>query len=217
MPRPMRARGLSPGQPPVLTVGMPKLIVVENVSLDGVMQGPGRPDEDTRGDFVHGGWAAERLGRDPEAARASMGGMGSTAALLFGHRTYTDLVGHWLSTPDPNPFTQVLRDTPKYVASRQADAELPHPNSIQLADDAAAAVAELKAGDLAGDIVVLGSGELVRSLAAAGLVDEYLLTTVPVVLGSGTRLFGDTYAELEVASSFTSPTGIVVAAYRVVG
>jgi dihydrofolate reductase len=194
---------------------MPKLIVVENLSLDGVMQSPGRPDEDTRGGFERGGWATEYLGRDPEAAQASMSGMGRTVGLVFGHRTYDDLVGHWLSTPEPNPFAEVLSRTPKYVASRQADAELPHPNSTLLASDAVDSVARLKSGDDDGDLVVLGSGVFVRDLAAAGLVDEYLLTIVPVVLGSGTRLFGDTFMPLEVVTSFTSPTGIVVSTYRV--
>ena len=194
---------------------MSKLIVVENLSLDGVMQSPGRADEDTRGGFDRGGWATEYLGRDPEAAAASMSGMGGTAALVFGHRTYDDLVGHWLSTTEPNPFAEVLARTPKYVASRQADAELPHPNATRLAADAVESVSRLKQGDDTGDLVVLGSGVFVRDLAAAGLVDEYLLTIVPLVLGSGTRLFGDTFMPLEVVTSFTSPTGIVVGTYRV--
>lgn len=195
---------------------MGKIVVVENISLDGVMQSPGRPDEDTTGDFAHGGWASARLGADPVAAQASMQGQGATEALLFGRRTYLDLVGHWLSTPGPNPFADILRATPKYVASRSMSGELPHPNSILLEGDAMAAVAAVKES-VAGQIVVLGSGILVRDLAAAGLVDEYLLTTVPVVLGSGTRLFADTYADLEVVRSTTSPTGIVVATYRVRG
>jgi dihydrofolate reductase len=134
--------------------------------------------------------------------------------MLFGRRTYLDLVGHWLTTTEPNPFTEIIRDTQKYVASRTLSEPLPHPNSALLAGDAVDAVASLKA-DGNGDIVVLGSGALVRDLAAAGLVDAYVLTILPVVLGSGTRLFGDTFAPLRVASSFTSPTGIVVATYDV--
>ena len=195
---------------------MSRLVVVENVSLDGVMQSPGRPDEDTRGGFTRGGWAARALSRDPEAARASLAGQGRTRALLFGRRTYLDLLGHWLSTAEPNPFAEILARTPKHVASRTLTAPLPHPASELLDGDVATAVARLKADDAEGDLVVLGSGELVRTLAAADLVDEYLLTTVPVVLGSGTRLFGDTYTELEVTRSVTSATGIVVATYRVV-
>lgn len=193
---------------------MYSLVVVEQLSLDGVMQSPGRDDEDTRGGFDLGGWALQRLAEDPQAAQASMSGMDDTGALLFGRRTYHDLVGHWLSTPEPNPFAEVLARTPKYVASRTWAGELPHPNSTLLEGPATDTVQALKEqGE--GDLVVLGSGALVRDLAAAGLVDRYVLTTIPVVLGRGTRLFESTYAALEVESSTTSPSGIVVAAYRV--
>jgi dihydrofolate reductase len=193
---------------------MGKLTAVDYLSLDGVMQSPGRPDEDTRGGFDHGGWASEALGADPEAARASMGSGDETSAMLFGRRTYDDLVGHWLSTTDPNPFTQILRDTPKYVASRDPDAVLPHPNSSLLPGDAMDAVPELK-DRVEGEIVILGSGDRVRQLAAEGLVDQYVVTTIPVVLGQGTRLWGETYARMTVVRSFTSSSGIVVATLRV--
>jgi dihydrofolate reductase len=193
---------------------MSKLVVVENLSLDGVMQAPGRPDEDTRSGFDRGGWAAEALAKDPEAARASMAGQGQTAAMLFGRRTYEDLVGHWLSTPEPNPFTEILKKTPKYVASRTLTEPLPHPNSTLLKGDAIDQVASLKQ-ESGQDVVVLGSGVLVRDLAAAGLIDEYVLTTIPVVLGSGTRLFGNTYIRLAVVNSVTTSSGIVVARLRV--
>ncbi|MBC7725903.1 MAG: dihydrofolate reductase family protein [Burkholderiaceae bacterium] len=197
---------------------MRRLVVVENVSLDGVMQSPGRQDEDTRGGFERGGWASGPLMRDQEASRATMAGQESTTAMLFGRRTYLDLVGHWLTTADPNPFTEILTNTPKYVASSTLADPLPHPNSILLEldaeGDAVAAVDRLKA-EGHGDIVVLGSGALVRSLAAAGLVDEYALTTIPVVVGSGARLFGDTPMDLRVVATATSPTGIVVARYAV--
>ena len=191
---------------------MRKLIAVENVSLDGVMQSPGRPDEDTRGGFARGGWASELLMADQEAAMAAMGGQGATTGMLFGRRTYDDLVGFWLSTPDPNPFTEILRTTPKFVAT--SNPELEHPNSSALDGPVEAAVAALKE-EGEGDLVILGSGMLVRALAAADLIDEYVLTILPVVLGTGTRLFGETYAPLTVTRTFTSPTGIVVATYAV--
>src|SRR5215213_1519324 len=108
----------------------------------------------------------------------------------FGRRTYEDVVGHWLSAPEPNPFTEILEKTPKYVASRTLIEPLPHPNSTLLKGDAIGQVAALKY-ESGQDLVVLGSGVLVRDLAAAGLIDEYVLTTIPVVLGSGTRLFGN--------------------------
>ena len=193
---------------------MRKLVVVENLSLDGVMQAPGRPDEDTRGGFDRGGWAAQALAKDPEAAQASMAGQGQTGVMLFGRRTYEDVVGHWLSTPEPNPFTEILEKTPKYVASRTLTDPLPYPNSTLLKGDAIDQVASLKQ-ESGQDVVVLGSGVLVRDLAAAGLIDEYVLTTIPVVLGSGTRLFGNTYIRLEVVNSVTTSSGIVVARLRV--
>jgi dihydrofolate reductase len=193
---------------------MGKLVVVENVSLDGVMQAPARADEDTRGGFERGGWAAALLADDQEAVQAAMGGQRQSAAMLFGRRTYLDLVGHWLATTEPNPFTPILRDTPKYVASRTLTEPLPHPSSILLAQDVPDSVAQLKE-DLDGDIVVLGSGVLVRELAAHGLVDEYVLTTLPVVLGHGTRLFGETYAELDVVRSTVTSKGAVVATLAV--
>ena len=193
---------------------MGTLVVVENVSLDGVMQAPGRPDEDTRGGFTRGGWASALLRADPEAARAAMAGQEQTSGMVFGRRTYLDLVGFWLSAPGPNPFADVLARTPKHVASRTLTEPLPHPASTLLRGDAVPAVRALKE-QAEGQLVVLGSGVLVRDLAAAGLVDSYVLTILPVVLGSGTRLFGETHAELDVVRSVTSPTGIVTATYAV--
>ncbi len=194
---------------------MGTIVVVENVSLDGVMQSPGRPDEDTRGGFARGGWATAWLAQDPVAAQASMSGQEATVALLFGRRTYLDLVGHWLATTDPNPFTEILRTMPKHVVSATLTEPLPHPASALLRGDPAVSVAALRER-VDGQVVVLGSGMLVRALAAADLVDEYVLTTIPVVLGGGARLFGDRYAETEVVRSVTSPAGAVVATYRVV-
>jgi len=192
---------------------MRTITVVENLSLDGVMQAPASPDEDRRGGFTAGGWAVGPLSADPAAAQASFGGSGQVVAMLFGRRTYDQLVGFWLSTPDPNPFSDVLRATPKHVATRSDD-EPPHPNSVRLLGDAVDAVRALKQeGD--GEIVVLGSGDLVRQLLAAGLVDELVLTVVPVVLGSGTRLFGDTPLRLEVRRHEAFPSGITVTRWAV--
>ena len=193
---------------------MSELVVIENVSLDGVMQAPGRTDEDPRGGFRHGGWAVERLSRDPAAMQAAMSGRGTTEALLFGRYTYLDLVGHWLAA-GPNPFAEILTRTPKYVASTTLTEPLPHPNSHLLESDVVGSVRRLKE-EGSGDLVVLGSGSLVRQLAAAGLVDTYRLTILPVVLGSGSRLFGDTFTDFEVVDSTTTATGITVATYRVV-
>ncbi|MCY9785264.1 dihydrofolate reductase family protein [Nocardiopsis sp. EMB25] len=191
---------------------MGTISVFESVTLDGVLQSVGRPDEDTRGGFRHGGWgegyADEVIGRFAGAS------MGRTTAMLLGHRTYDDLLGHWTSVPEPNPFTRALLNQDKYVASRDAGAELAHPNSTLLSGEAAETVAALKR-DVEGVITVLGSGELVRSLHAAGLVDEYALLIHPIVLGSGTRLFGDAdRGDLVLRESVTSTTGVVMARYQ---
>ena len=193
---------------------MRSLVAVENVSLDGVMQSPGRPDEDTRGGFSRGGWAAAALAADPVAARASMEGDGTTSGLVLGRRTYLDLLGHWTSTPEPNPFVDILLRTPKHVASRTLAEPLPFPSTYLLGDDPVEGVRRLKA-EGEGDLVLLGSGQLVHALAAADLVDTYVLTVVPVVLGSGTRLFRDRPIDLDVVRTVTSPTGIVVGTYAV--
>ena len=193
---------------------MRSLVVVENVSLDGVMQGPARPDEDTRGGFTAGGWAVPFMARDPDAAMASMEGRGETTAMLFGRFSYEDMCGYWLNTPDPNPYTEIFRSTPKYVASTTLTEPLEYPSSILLQGDAVEAVRRLKAdGD--GAIAVLGSGDLVRQLLSAGLVDELVLTTVPVVLGQGVTLFGETPATLEAVRVRAFDSGITVGHYRV--
>lgn len=197
---------------------MHEIVAVENVSLDGVMQAPAGPDEDPRGGFTRGGWATPYLHADPEAAMAAFTGRSAAGSdpggMLFGHRTYLDVVGYWLTTTEPNPFSDVLREAPKHVATRDPDVELAWPASFPLVGEATETVARLKEqGD--GDLVVLGSGALLRDLAAVGLVDRYVLTTLPVVLGQGTRLFGSTPLDLEVVWSTTSPTGIVTTEYAV--
>ncbi|MED7925220.1 dihydrofolate reductase family protein [Nonomuraea sp. LP-02] len=190
---------------------MGTISVFVSVSLDGVMQGPGRADEDTRGGFRHGGWGA---GYADQVIGKYVAEQGGAAAMLFGRRTYDDVLGYWTSVGEPNPFTETLVNTPKYVASRRPDTVLAHPNSTLLAGEAAGAVAGLKER-VDGVIRVLGSGELVRSLHAAGLVEEYVLLTHPIVLGSGTRLFGEgERTGLELQEAITATTGVVIARYR---
>ncbi|MET1072168.1 MAG: dihydrofolate reductase family protein [Umezawaea sp.] len=192
---------------------MARIVVIENVSLDGVAQAPGRPDEDTRGGFGHGGWAGPYA---DGTAMAKMGeGMARTTAMLFGRRTYEDFFGYWPKQTDGNPFTPVLDNATKHVASRTLEEPLPWRNSVLLAGEAADTAAVLKE-ELDGDVVVLGSLELVRSLAAAGLVDEYLLLIHPILLGTGKRLFpeGGPSGGLRLVDSTTSTTGVIIATYR---
>lgn len=191
---------------------MATITVFESITMDGVMQSPGRPDEDTRGGFARGGWAVPY--QDEVAGRFAAEGMSQDGALLFGHRTYDDIMGFWTTTPDPNPFTEVLVRTDKYVATRQRDIRLDHPNSTPLVGDASETVARLK-DEVDGNLTVLGSGELVRALFAAGLVDVLVLSQHPLVLGTGTRLFDGTPLTLELQRSLTTTTGVIIAQYAV--
>jgi dihydrofolate reductase len=192
---------------------MSSVTVYTHLTLDGVMQAPARPDEDTRGGFEHGGW--EPPYADQVMASAAAAGMAKGGALLFGRRTYEDLYAVWPKRKDGNPFTKVLDETQKYVASRTLTEPLPWQNSTLLQGDVMAAVARLKA-ELDRDLVVLGSGQLVQALMRHTLVDEYTLLIHPLVLGSGLRLFvdGGALARLRLVSSQPTTTGVIIATYQ---
>ena len=193
---------------------MSRVIVVNHLTLDGVMQAPSGPDEDRREGFPHGGWAVpyqdEVMGRVMgEHMAAAEGG-----ALLFGRWTYESFYAYWPHQTD-NPFTPVLNARQKYVASTTLSEPLPWENSTLLRGDAATAVAQLKR-ERDGDLAVLGSGRLVQSLLRADLVDELLLTISPLVLGTGQRLFpdGGAPARFQLADTTTTTTGVIIATYR---
>jgi dihydrofolate reductase len=192
---------------------MSRVVVFLSITLDGVIQAPGRPDEDTRGGFAHGGWAAPYA--DQKMGELAAEGMANTGGLLFGRRTYEDFHGFWPNQPEPNPFTAHLNATRKYVASTTLQEPLAWQNSTLLAGDAAEAVAGLRASE-GKDLVVLGSGELVRSLARADQIDAYTLLIHPLILGSGRRLFeGDEQVRgLRLVDSQTTTTGVIVANYE---
>ena len=194
---------------------MRKVVLVNNISLDGVMQAPGRPDEDRRGGFAHGGWAQQF--NDPVMGQAMGEQLTVEGDLLLGRRTYEDFAAYWPQQKD-NPFTPVLDERRKYVASTTLTEPLPWVNSTLLAGDAADAVATLKAGP-GGDLAILGSGVLCRSLMQRGLIDEYLLLIHPLVLGAGQRLFPDVgaLAALRLVKSVTTTTGVIIAAYHAAG
>jgi dihydrofolate reductase len=188
-----------------------RVVVVENVTLDGVMQAPGRADEDTRDGFEHGGWSAPYMDR---VAAEHMGfGQSAESAILLGRRTYEDFAGFWPHQSD-NPFTPVLNAATKYVASRTSPS-LAWENSVLLDGDAASSVASLKSSS-GPDLIVLGSGELVQALARAGLVDEFVLSIHPLVLGTGRRLFpsGLPRAGLRLVDSVPTTTGVIIARYQ---
>jgi len=139
--------------------------------------------------------------------------MATTGALLFGRRTYEDFYSVWPNRTD-NPFTEVLNNTQKYVASTTLKEPLPWINSTLLKGDAAEAVVQLKKQP-GKDIVILGSGELVRSLMQRNLIDEYMLLIHPLILGSGRRLFIDgAFAALRLVNTQMSTTGVVIATYQ---
>jgi dihydrofolate reductase len=189
---------------------MGRVIVMNGVTLDGVMQAPGRPDEDTRDGFEHGGWAVPY---GDQATVARMGErMGREHAFLFGRRTYEQLLGSWNARG--GPFRDALNGTPKYVASGNPATTLDWPNSTLLHGDVPAAVADLRAGSGA-NLVIMGSGVLLGSLIAADLIDEYLLMIAPLVLGSGRRLFPDGQeARLRLLDASSTATGVVIAIYE---
>jgi dihydrofolate reductase len=190
---------------------MGRLRVVESLTLDGVMQAPGRADEDTRGGFQHGGWAIPYV--DDVMGRAMGEQMGARGSILLGRRTYADFAEVWPNQKG-NPYSEALNAAQKYVVSNSLSEPLPWENSTLIAGDAPEAVTALKDED-DGGLTVLGSGELVRSLLRAGLIDEYLLLIHPLILGSGTRLFAEGEAtSLELADSLTTGTGVVIATYR---
>jgi dihydrofolate reductase len=188
---------------------MSRIVAITNVTLDGVMQAPARPDEDRRDGFVYGGWAA------PYAAMQHIGeSMAAAGALLFGRRTYEDFYSVWPARKD-NPYTEVLNRMTKYVASTTLSEPLPWMNSILLPGDASTSAAAVKANP-GKDIVIFGSGALIRSLLPHGVIDEYLVLIHPLVLGAGRTLFGGSGAHMpmQLASSSTTPNGVVIAKYH---
>ena len=190
---------------------MATITAVENISLDGVVQGPAGPDEDTRGGFDRGGWFAGY----PDAVLGELMGRGLQAegGMLFGRRTYESLRAAWAGTTD-NPFGPVLDAKPKYVVSRDPGYTAGWADSTLLAGDAARTVAELKAAnDL--DLTVLGSPDLLATLLPAGLVDELVLAVAPVVVGAGRTLFpAGVQLRWELLESVPTTTGVLVNRYR---
>jgi dihydrofolate reductase len=194
---------------------MGRIVVMNHVTLDGVMQGPGRADEDTRDGFTQGGWASRSITPDDATGKTMgerMAAGGGLAGWLFGRRTYEDLLATWNARG--GPFKDALNNTPKYVASTTASEPLPWPNSTLLRGDTVAAVHALKA-QAGGVLGIMGSGVLIGSLMAADLIDEYLLMIHPLVLGAGRRLFpAGAHVPLRLTGSVSTAAGVVVATYE---
>ncbi len=190
---------------------MRKLVIVEFVTLDGVMQGLGSPDEDREGGFEYGGWGAPYM--DDVQMTAAVESMAATTAYLFGRKTYEKMAAFWPYQPDDNPMAAHLNATPKYVATRTLR-EQGWSNSHVLTGALEEEVAGLKAvGD--GNVVVLGSGELVQQLIEQDLIDEYRVFLHPLVLGQGKRLFRTTRQpkRLRLLDALPTTTGVVMLSY----
>jgi dihydrofolate reductase len=191
---------------------MRSITVTMWVTLDGVVQGLGRPDEDTRGGFTYGGWGQryddEVLGREMAKAMSQPGDM------LLGRRTWQDFTAVWGRQADGNPVSTHLNAATKYVASRTLPDAEAWPNSILLRGDAVETVAGLKAGP-GRDLSIIGSASLVASLHAAALIDRYTLVICPVTMGRGTRLFEGPapLTELELTGSTATTKGVIIAQY----
>ena len=192
---------------------MSKVVVIEHLTLDGVMQGPARPDEDRRDGFEYGGWGAAAY--DPAMQKVIGARMGSSCSLLVGRTTYEDFAKVWPNQPQPNPFTEALNNAEKFVASTTLTEPLPWQNSTLLKVDATDAVAKLKK-DHDKTLVIFGSGVLVQSLMRRDLIDEYVLQIHPLVLGKGRRLFphGSPLMKFSLVDSVTTGTGVLIATYR---
>jgi dihydrofolate reductase len=193
-----------------------KLTTITNVSVDGVMQGLGGPDEDRRGGFERGGWAIPLF--DNEAATFVNQVYQRADAFLFGRRTYEIFAGYWGVMADSvNPIAAALNTRPKYVASTTLT-EPRWADTTVLSGDVAGAIGELKAKP-AGELQVHGSGSLVRWLFDNHLVDEITLLTYPVVVGQGTRLFPATGPDtaLDLVDSQSTPKGVTIQVYRPTG
>ncbi len=193
---------------------MRKLGVVEFLTLDGVMQGLGGPDEDREGGFDHGGWGAPY--GDEVLARSAGNGIGQTSAYLFGRKTYEHMAAHWPHEPADNPIAASLNATPKYVATRTLrQRDLEWSNCQVIAGDVVEAVQRIKA-EADGFVTVLGSRVLVQTLIANDLVDTYRIMLHPLVLGTGKRLFGEYANPLRLRLTECTPTttGVLLLTYE---
>lgn len=192
---------------------MRRVVVEEWMSLDGVVQAPGTPEEDTSGGFRHGGWHIRYF--DELSQDWVVQGLTTAGGFLLGRRTYEILAGYWPHAPDPEQgVAQHLNSKPKYVVSSTLREPLEWENSSLLHGDVAEAVSALKQED-GDDLHVIGSTELVRALVEHDLVDELRLMVDPVILGGGKRIFPDNgvLRSMELADSQVTSTGAILVTY----
>jgi dihydrofolate reductase len=193
---------------------MSRIYVAEHLSLDGVLQAPGRADEDTSGGFASGGWAAAGANEEVAGALGDRVARAGGMRLLLGRRSYDDMLAYW-NTQD-SPFRDGLNHAEKHVVSRDPGTRLPWPKSTLVAGDIVQAVRDLKR-EPGADLCIMGSSELVQTLLQHRLIDELLLFIHPLLLGAGKRLFapGGEPARLEQLACTPTATGVTIAHYRV--
>ena len=191
-----------------------QITLIDFMSLDGVVQAPGGPEEDTDGGFAHGGWSVPYF--DPEVMGAAIGeGMSSTDALLFGRRTWQGMAAAWPGRAG-DPYADQMNAIGKYVASRTlTDADMVWNTTLLPGDGAVGAIAELRQRD-GGDLLVWGSASLATRLLAEALVDELNLMIEPILLGGGKRIFPEDGGArpLQLVRSVTAATGVLACTYR---
>jgi len=189
-------------------------VVSEFMSLDGVVQAPGGAEEDTDGDFAHGGWSMPYF--DPEVMGPLIGGsMGSVDALVFGRRTWQAMAAAWPKLAG-DPYADQMNAAKKYVASRTlTEVDLTWNTSLLSPNHAVADIAALRA-DGGGDLLIWGSAGLVKTLLAEGLVDELTLMIEPILLGGGKGIFPEdgSARPLRLVSSVTAGTGVQICTFH---
>ncbi|HEX5029072.1 MAG TPA: dihydrofolate reductase family protein [Gaiellaceae bacterium] len=193
-----------------------RVVVTEFISLDGVVQAPGGADEDRDGGFAHGGWSHPFF--DPEVMGGAFAeGLGSAEALLFGRRTWQTMAAAWPERAG-DPFADRMNSLPKYVVSSTLGDELAWNTTRIPGEDAVGRIRELRDAD-GGDLAMMGSPTLVRTLLSEGLVDELQLLVEPVILGGGKTIFPDdgSLRTFELVSTVTTSTGVNVSKYRPAG
>jgi dihydrofolate reductase len=186
---------------------MRKIVAITNITLDGIMQAPGGPEEDPRGGFTHGGWA---MRFSDDTVRAALGKiMAGEFDLLLGRRTYEIFAAHWPYIGD-DPIANAFNKTAKYVVTNSLD-RCDWATSYRISGDAIGEIRRLKAGD-GPELHIWGSGELLQTLIAADLVDEFRIWIYPLILGQGKRLFenGVPPRALTLVESYRGPKGVVL-------
>jgi dihydrofolate reductase len=190
-----------------------RIVVSEFLTLDGVMQAPGDPNEDRSGGFDHGGWQLSYF--DDIFGSTMMEAFAASSGMLLGRRTYENFAAYWPNQPAEDPVAGPMNALQKYVVSTTLTEPLAWQNSTLIKIDVPGEIAKLKEGS-GKEIQVIGSGELVQTLIQHDLVDAYRLMVHPLVLGTGKRLFrdGTSLTKLKFIDTKATSTGVLILTYE---